>query len=55
VSVGNVGSVLKELPKQANPDDSKRKGSPKKEKEKEPDPKKDSPKKKNEEVLFSIF
>ena len=55
MSVGNVGSVLKELPKQANPDDSKRKGSPKKEKEKEPDPKKDSPKKKNEEVLFSIF
>jgi len=51
VSVGNVGSVLQELGKPA--DDSRRKGSPKKDKDKEPDTKRDSPKKKNGEVSFS--
>ena len=54
MSVGNVSGVLKELGKPVNADETKRKGSPKKEKEKEPDPKKDSPKKKNDEVLHSI-
>ena len=53
VSVGNIGNVLKELSKLPNPDDGKRKGSPKKEKEKEPDTRKDSPKKKSDEVSFS--
>jgi len=55
VSVGNVASVLKELGKLPNPDEGKRKGSPKKDKEKEPDTRKDSPKKKPDEVLFSNF
>jgi len=54
-SVGNVGNALKELGKLANPDEGKRKGSPKKEKDKDPDARKDSPKKKSDEVLFSNF
>ena len=53
MSVGNFGNVLKEIGKLPNPDDGKRKGSPKKEKEKEPDTRKDSPKKKSDEVSFS--
>jgi len=52
VSISNVSGVLKELGKSVNPDDTKRKGSPKKDKEKEPDQKKDSPKRKNDEVCF---
>jgi len=47
--------VFKELGKVPNADDGKRKGSPKKEKEKESDTRKDSPKKKTDEVSFSIF
>jgi len=50
-SVGNVSNVLKELAKVSNRDESKRKGSPKKDKEKEPDARKDSPKKKTDEAL----
>ena len=55
VSLGNISNVLKELGKLPNPDDGKKKGSPKKEKEKEPDARKDSPKKKTDEVTFSYF
>ena len=51
MSVGNVNNFLKEMGKLPNPDDAKRKGSPKKDKEKEPDTRKDSPKRKADEVL----
>jgi len=55
VSVGNVNNFLKETGKLANTDETKRKGSPKKEKEKESDTRKDSPKRKADEVSFAIF
>ena len=55
VSVGNVNNFLKETGKLTNPDDTKRKGSPKKEKEKESDTRKDSPRRKPDEVSCIIF
>lgn len=55
MSIGNINNFQKESGKIANPDDTKRKGSPKKEKEKESDTKKDSPKRKADEVSFVIF